>query len=153
MRACKLSHTKRRSGIMDTVSLLRMQLNIAHQTMEGTMEGVTDEMAHWMPPGRANPIGASYAHTVQAEDAIVNGIFKQEAPLYASRWLNKTGFSEPMPSVGPEWGDYPNWTRRVKVDVPALREFAQAVYANTDQYLADLKPEDLDRQLDLTSIG
>jgi hypothetical protein len=138
---------------MDAISLLRSQLNIAHQTMEGTMEGVTPEMAHWMPPGRANPIGASYAHVVQAEDAIVNGIFKQQAPMFASQWLNKTGFSEPMPTVGPEWANYAAWTRRVKVDLPALREFAQAVYANTEQYLADLKPEDLDRRLDLSSIG
>ena len=138
---------------MDTISLIRMQLNMAHQTLEGTMDGVTTEMAHWMPAGRANPIGATYAHVVQSEDAIINGIFKQEAPMFASQWLNKAGFSEPMPRVGPEWGDYANWTRRVQVDVPALREFAQAVYSNTEQYLADLKPEDLDRQLDLTSIG
>ena len=115
---------------MDAISLLRMQLNTAHQTMEGTMEGVTPEMAHWMPPGRANPIGASYAHVVQSEDAIINGIFKQQAPMFASQWLNKAGFSEPMPSTGPEWSNYPAWTRRVQVDLPAIREFAQAVYAN-----------------------
>ena len=138
---------------MDAITLLRLQLNTAHQTMEGTMEGVTPEMAHWMSPGRANPIGATYAHAVQAEDAIINGIFKQEAPMFASQWLNKAGFSEPMPNVGPEWVNYAAWTRRVKVDLPAIREFAQAVYANTEQYFADLKPEDLDRQLDLTSIG
>jgi hypothetical protein len=41
----------------------------------------------------------------------------------------------------------------VKVQLPALRKYAEAVYASTDQYLASLKPADLDRVMDLSDMG
>ena len=34
-----------------------------------------------------------------------------------------------------------------------LRQYAQAVYANSDQYLANLKPEELDRTVDMSNLG
>jgi hypothetical protein len=58
-----------------------------------------------------------------------------------------------MPLPGPEWVNYATWTRRVQVDVPALREYAQAVYANTSEYLSSLTPEDLDTPVDLSALG
>lgn len=139
---------------MDAITLLRQQLQSAHYSMEGTMADVTPEQAHWPPAGRANPIGASYAHVITGEDLVINGMLKQAAPLFASSWAGKTGMSEPMPGrIGPSWAEYPAWTRRVRVDLPALRAYAQAVYANTDLYLASLKPENLDTLLDMSTIG
>ena len=35
-------------------------------------------------PGDANPLGASYAHVLLAEDAIVNGMLKGAPPLAAA---------------------------------------------------------------------
>ena len=137
---------------MDAVTLLREQLSAAHQFLEGTMADVTAEQAHWTPPGVATPLGASYAHLVASEDMIVNGMLKQAPPLAAGSWAGKTGLSEPMPMLGPEWEQYGAWARRVRVDLPTLRAYAQAVYANTDAYVAALAPEDLDRQLDLSNL-
>jgi hypothetical protein len=71
------------------------------------------------------------------------------APLCTTTFAGKAGVSEPPPQ-GFEWGD---WAKRVAVDVPALRAYAQAVYASTDEYLATLKDADLDRQIDLGSMG
>jgi hypothetical protein len=138
---------------MDAMQLLRLQIDFAHQVMEGTMADVTPEQAHWSPPGRATPLGASYAHVVVSEDAIINGMLKQAAPLMAAGWAGRTGLSEPMPMPGPEWGDYAGWNRRVRVDLPALKEYAQAVYASTNEYFASLSSEDLDTPLDLTALG
>src|SRR5690242_942148 len=134
---------------MDTVALLREQLKDAHGLLEAVMADVTPEEAHWMPPGQANPIGATYAHVVLTEDRIINGAIQRNTPLYNTAWADKTGLSELMPTRGEAWKDYANWTRRLRVDLPALRAYAQAVYDASDAYLATLSPADLDAPRDL----
>lgn len=138
---------------MDAITLLQADLQTAHDYIEGTMSDVTEEQAHWMPPGTANPLGATYAHAVASEDLIINGLFQGKAPLFATSWAGKTGMSEPMPTPNQNWEDYGPWARRVRVDLPALREYARAVYGNTADYLASLTPDGLDRPLDLNSVG
>src|SRR5690349_21775097 len=138
---------------MDSITLLRERLKAAHWVMEGTMADVTPEQMQWLPPGMANPVGATYAHAVTSEDAIVNGMLRQAAPMFATSWAGKTGSNIPMPMPGPEWENYGPWAHSVQVDLAAAREYAQAVYANTDEYLATLTPEALDAQIDLTGIG
>jgi hypothetical protein len=138
---------------MDTVALLREQLKDAHALLEAVMEDVTPEAAHWIPPGTANPVGATYAHVVLTEDRIINGAIQRGTPLYDAAWAGKTGLSELMPIRGEAWKDYANWTRRLQVDLPALRAYAAAVYDASDAYLATLSPADLDRPRDLSGVG
>ncbi len=138
---------------MDPITLVREFLKQANDYLEMTMADVTPEQAHWTPPGVANPLGASYAHVVMSQDMVVNGMLRGQAPLFVSTWAGRTGASEPMPMPGPEWTNYGPWTRSVQVDLPAMREYAQAVYAASDDYLASLTPEDLDRPMDLSSLG
>ena len=134
--------------------LLRQQVRIAHDILEATMADVTPEQAHWAPPGIANPLGATYAHVVVSEDFVINGMFRRQAPLNATTWAARTGLSEPMPTpASPAWSEYPVWTRQVRVDLEALREYSRAVYAETDQYLASLSDADLEQPLDLSQIG
>ncbi len=111
------------------------------------MEGVTPQQAHWTPPGTANPIAATYVHAIASEDLAINMVLKAGSPLYASEWAEKTGISEVQPLTTAEWA------RRVRIDLPATRGYAQAVHAATDTYLATLTDEDLARVLDLTSFG
>jgi hypothetical protein len=54
---------------------------------------------------------------------------------------------------GPDWPKYAAWTRRVKTDLPHLREYAQAVARETDDWLASLRDEDLERPIDLSQVG
>ncbi|MDE3074368.1 MAG: DinB family protein [Chloroflexota bacterium] len=138
---------------MDAVQLLRMQTREAHDYLEATMSDVTAEMANYQPPGKANSVGATYAHAVMAEDMVVNGMLRQEAPLMASSHQGQTGVSEPMPAPGPEWSRYFDWTRSVKVEPATLRQYARAVYQRTDEYLAGLTPGDLDAPVDLSAVG
>jgi hypothetical protein len=138
---------------MDAVTLLRESLRDAHALLEAVMQDVTPEAAHWMPPGRANPVGATYAHVIYHEDRTINGVLLHRRPFYDSTWTGKTGISELMPGQQGEDSEYVPWTRRVKIDVPAVRQYAQAVYDNTDEYLASLTPEDLDKELDLSGVG
>jgi hypothetical protein len=133
----------------NAVSLLRQQFQMGHQFLEGTLQGTGADHAHWTPPGKAQPLGANYAHIVVSEDALINSLLKGTAPLCASTWEGKVGLSE-MPPQAPPWNE---WAGRVQVDLEALHSYAQAVYENTDSYLASLSDEDLNRPLDLSAIG
>jgi hypothetical protein len=136
---------------MDAPTLLRKQITAAHGWLEGTMADVTADQADWQPPGKANPLGASYAHAILSEDMIVNGMLRGATPLYAGEWADKTGQSELHPTE--DWSHYADWTRTVRLDLEAARAYAQAVYAATDDYLAGLTADDLDRQADLFGTG
>jgi hypothetical protein len=131
-------------------SLLRKQLQEAHWLLDETMKDVTAEQAHWTPPGIANPLGASYAHAVMSEDFIINGMLKGGAPLAMSTWAGKIGLSAPPPPPTEPWD---KWGRQVRVDVTALRQYAQDVYKASDEYLASLGDDVLSRPLDLSAFG
>lgn len=115
--------------------------------LEAIMQDITPEQAHWIPPGTANPIGATYAHVVIAHDGIFNGKFKQQAPLYVSEWAGKTGMSElppPMEQGLPNWSE---WARSVQIDMDALRSYANAVYTSADAFLETLTDAYLEETL------
>ena len=50
-------------------------------------------------------------------------------------------------------GDWGDWPRRVLIDLAALRQYAQAVYAATDDYVASLDDQALGRIVDLSAVG
>jgi DinB superfamily len=134
---------------ISAVSLLRSQLQQAHAWLEGTLADVTPELAHAMPAGTVNPIGAQYAHVLTAEDMFVNNLIAGGAPLMASAFAGQTGISEPMP-LNPAWGE---WARRVQVDLAQTHTYAQAVYASTDALLASYNDEDLSRTVNAPLFG
>ena len=134
---------------MSQVAALRMGFQSMHEFLENTVADVTADQAAWQPPGRAHTIAANYAHVVAGEDGVVNGMVRGGAPLLAARFAGKTGISEPPPR-GFEWDD---WAQRVSIELPALREYASAVYAATDEYLASISDADLERQIELGPAG
>lgn len=137
---------------MDSISLIRQQLGLAHFVLDVTMSDVTDEQMHWLPTGIATPLGASYAHVIMGEDMLISG-FQQKLPLFATSWANRVGTSEPMPLPGPDWESYGPWTRSVHVNLEQMREYEKAVRASTDEYINSLSPADLDSELDLSGVG
>jgi hypothetical protein len=133
------------------VTILLEQLKDAHKWLEETMEGVTDDVAHFMPPGTANPIAGTYAHVVMSEDFFVNVLLKKSAPLMETEFKDKTGASELQPS---EWVTaYPKWLKEVKIDVIKMREYAKAVFSASEEYLATLSDEDLFKEVELSAFG
>ena len=135
----------------NAVTLLRSQYQAVHSGwLEPTMQGVTAEQAHWQAPGgRAAPIGAQYAHHIFAIDFLFIGFVRKGTPLAASSFAGKTGVSEPYPMEG----DWNEWARRVRVDLDALHQYAQAVYAAFDAQLAEISDDDLATPVDMTPVG
>lgn len=135
---------------MDALASLRENIGTTRWLVDGTMEGVTNELANKQPGGAANPIGALYAHVVASEDMMINGLLQGKPPIAATGFAGKTGMSE-MPPTEDALG--PAWFKSVQVDVPALQDYAKAVREATDAYLAALKPEDLDRKVEFFEFG
>lgn len=128
---------------MDAIALLRNQIQDVHSLTDRMLEGLTPEQLHWRPPGSAHPIGSTFAHMVLNEDWLVHTAFQGRPPLYESGWASSTGFSSPQP----EGGAWEEWARTVEIDLSQLREYARAVYAATDAYVAALTPADLEREI------
>lgn len=114
----------------------------------GVMGDVTEETAHWQPPGRVVPIAGHFAHALISEDVLLSMFVGGRKPLLASAFAGRTGIDKQMPL-----GKWDEWARLVRVELDAAREYAQAVFAATDEMIAAIPEGDLDRVLDLTSVG
>jgi hypothetical protein len=109
------------------------------------MADVTPEQARVVPDGTAHSIAAIYAHAHLAHDGVVNGFLRGGAPLFASTWAGKTGVEPPQMQITMEW------SRSARVDLPALRQYGEAVMAATEAYLSGLTEPDLDALKDLSA--
>lgn len=131
--------------------ILLTQLKAVHEVLEQTMEGVTDKEAHFMPPGKANPIAGVYAHLVFSEDLFVHGFLKHTPPLAETTFKDTTGASEIHPT---EWQvAYPKWLKEVKLDVKKFRTYAKAVFAESEAYVATLTAADIEEDVDMSAFG
>lgn len=136
------------------LQLLKDELKNAREGFQGTVGDITEEHLHKDPGGKAFPIGATYAHLVFSEDVIVHGMLQGKAPLYETTFKDKTGASSPMPPMDANWSTAnEEWSKTVKVDLTQLGEYAQAVFAATDEYINSLKDEDLEKEIDLGDWG
>ena len=135
---------------MDPSSMLKMQIETAHNIVEGTLNGVDQKLCHKLPEGEAHPIGATYGHLVAGEDFLITMAIRGKTPLAMGEWAGKTGLSEPPPGPG---GDLLAWAKKVQVDLDQTRKYAQAVYANTTDYVGSLSADDLAEQIELPGFG
>lgn len=126
------------------VEVLRFMFGQAHQYLEGTMMGVTDEVARYEAGGPASILG-QYAHIVSGEDWLVNIKAQGGAPLMMQ---TNPGFKTPPPPVG-----WDVWARTEAVDLAALRTYAQQVYAATDAFLAAADDTVLSNPVDMSEMG
>ncbi len=132
---------------MNAVELLTSQIRQAHGVVSGTVADLTPEQAAWSPGGEANGIGAELLHLIAAEDMFLTMMTSRQ-PLAMGPYAGKTGASEPHPM-----GGYGDWAKRVQADVPQVKDYMAAVFKNTEEYVASLTPEDLDREVDLSPAG
>lgn len=136
---------------MTALELVRINLHVAHDSFSKTTADVTKEMADWLPPGIANPLGERYAHTVAAEDWLVHGIAQGGAPWSASTWAGKTGYGETSEL---KIGGTTEEARAFRIDdIDALREYEKAVFASSEEYLNSLDDAAMERIFDMSFAG
>ena len=135
---------------MTTQAVLRQQLSGNHDILEQTIadcqQGTLDTN---LPGATITSVGSIYAHVLFSEDGIVHGMLQNKPPIYkAQRWATRTNLEMPdTPGFTAEWG------RTVRMNLPAFREYAKAVYAATDAYIAGLSDADLDRKVQTGFVG
>jgi hypothetical protein len=161
---------------MNTVGLIHYSLGLAFEHLEHLVSDLTQEQADWLPPGNANPIGSLYWHILAYNDQVVHewgmAPFKQisiedwfeaklakrelgmgQTPLrYSAGWQEKVVLALP-----PENPEDPYWDVRtvregLRVDLPALHDYARATAQTLLAWVASLTPEDLGRTIP-TPIG
>lgn len=126
------------------VELLRFMFGQAHQYLEGTMMGVTDEVAQF-EAGQASNILGQYAHIVTSEDWLINIKAGGSSPVMMR---TNPGFQAPPPPTG--WNV---WAREQTIDRAALHAYAQEVYAATDAFLAAADDSILTNPVDMSEVG
>jgi hypothetical protein len=131
---------------MNAIETQREAMQWGYQLLEMVMADVSDTDARWAPAGRANPIGALYAHALLGVDGMINGMLKGGAPRFATEWAGQLGPVKPQLSLEFDWG------RNVVPNVAALRQYGQQAMADAEAYLSGLSDSDLDRVVDLSNI-
>ena len=74
------------------IKLLESQFEQARGWFEGTMQGVTEDIAHFQPEGKPSPVGAQAGHVLTGLDQLIIGAVGGKAPVMASG--KETGLSE-----------------------------------------------------------
>ena len=135
---------------MNAQALLQQQLAGYHDILEQTIADCQQETLDKNLPGATiTSVGSVYAHVVFSEDEILHGMLQGKPALYrAENWASRTGVAPPStPDFKAEWA------RTVKMNLPAFREYAKAVYGATDAYIAALSDADLERKVQTGFIG
>ena len=128
---------------MDSIALLKQLITTSHNWYLGTVDGITEEQANFVPPGTTHPIGALIAHTILSEDNIIHTRLQGAQNVWdRDGWSERTG----LPSLqGADEAAY----RAFRMHPNALDEYRATVWAETDAYLETLKEADLDREIEL----
>ena len=102
---------------MNAIDLLKYSMGNAFGILGQVAADVTQEQADWVPPGIANPIGATLWHTVSGADMIVHKWCAGQTPLFESTdWREKV-----LLASGPEGerGETREHMLSIQVDLPA----------------------------------
>ena len=65
---------------MNALSVHREAIGTNMQILEMIMADVTPEQAHWIPPGTAHSVAATYAHAALGTDWQINLLFQEGTP-------------------------------------------------------------------------
>ena len=136
---------------MNSIELLRSQFESAHHSQEATVGDLAPEAAKLNEKmDKAIPAGAAYAHSVLEEDILLSRMLANKEPIFKT--IEQVGITEAIPEMD-KWDQHERWYKTVTVDIPKFKEYARLVYKATDDYLATLKDEDLDEEIDRPMFG
>ena len=132
------------------VELLRRQYKESAKWLGGTLDGVTEEVQSYVPPGgRVSPIAGQIGHIVTGLDFfILNGV-GGKPPLLTSEFADKEVLSEPPPTSG----DWVEWGARLVINGAAMHSYVNAVFEAIDNMLAEMDDSDLEREVDFGEMG
>ncbi|MCH8160733.1 MAG: DinB family protein [Chloroflexi bacterium] len=128
---------------MEAKELLRDQFKTMHQFMDMTIADCSPEVLEKKEDGwTINKLGSVYAHTVLSEDMMLSGMVDGREPVLKSDgWAEKLG-------VDAASARQDETLAGLTVDLVAFREYAKAVAAATDDFLANATDQELNKEVD-----
>jgi hypothetical protein len=145
------SHAQERRGTVNSLEILDYSTENAFSILRDVTKDLTQEQADWQPPGCANPIGATYWHLLSSCDEIVHRWGQGQPPL-----LERDGWRDRALTVDPpepeHGGDWYGWMCAMRIALPVVHEYAQAVSSAIREWIASLTPEELNRTIQ-TPLG
>ncbi|MBI2767640.1 MAG: DinB family protein [Chloroflexi bacterium] len=135
---------------MEAREIIRSQLQMTHRLLDQVLADVTSEHLRAVPDGTINPIVSIYAHLVTSEDRLVN-LRALERPTVAASggWTARTGIPDSTEPSQP--ADKGAWC--AKVNLEAFKEYAAAVFAATDDAIANASDVALAREVEMGPMG
>ena len=128
---------------MNAAQYVHQQVAEARGLSDAAMAGVTDEQFNWLPPGTINPIKSVLLHTVAGEDLFFQSLLQGRPPLWATGgWADRIGLAQ-APGGGQGWEE----ARATELALAPVLAYAEAVCRETNEYLARLTADELDRQV------
>lgn len=124
---------------MQAAALMQQVVRGAHREWDGVISDLTSEQAHYQPAGVANPIVGLMFHVVSLEDRLINQTIQGKPTVW-----DGGGWGQKLPAFGRLTLDD---SRKLKVDLAQFKEYAKAVGASTEAYVAKLTDAELDRQV------
>ena len=125
---------------MDTLSLLKQQVAGARRELNGVMQGVTQEIGNWQPPGLANSIVDLYFHTVSAQDRLLTRL-EAARPTLIDKWADRL-------KIPADFRHTPEASRALRADISTLSQYGEAVFADVDKFIGSLTAADMERMVD-----
>jgi hypothetical protein len=127
---------------MKATEATRETLDLVHQYVEAAIGDCDPEtLKRTFPGATIGTIASIYFHAINSEDWAIQELIRKTQKLFDSqRWHEKLG----LPASAS--GDEIDWSK-MDVPLPALQEYAQAVYKATDDWLNSVNDEDLDAQI------
>lgn len=124
---------------MDVREILRIQLDFWHGMLERILDGCGADVLQ-RTQGAVRSIAAIYAHAVIWEDTVVHTKLQGAPSIFESgMWGERVGVSSPgFPPVLTE-----AWAASIDLIKPVFDDYARAVYAATDAYLATIGDDEL----------
>ncbi len=128
---------------MNATQFVHQQVAEARGLIDAATAGLTDEHFNWLPPGTINPIKSALLHAVGGEDIFVQSIIQGRPPLWDSGgWAGRIGLAQ-VPGGGQGWEE----AKKTVLVLALVLAYAEAVCIATNEYLARLTDDELERQV------
>jgi len=131
---------------MDISELLSDSLGRVRDDVREVVDGLDEGQLAWRPDEDSNSIAWLVWHLTRIEDDHVADVAGIDQVWTSQGWYDRFGL--PFPARAHGWGHTPADVAQVRVAGDLLAEYHDAVTAMTLDYVASLKPADLDRIVD-----
>ncbi|MEV4656051.1 DUF664 domain-containing protein [Micromonospora sp. NPDC049301] len=132
---------------MDVSDLLTEAYDRLPDLVRAAVDGLSPEQLRWAPGPGANTIGWLVWHLTRIQDDHVADVLDTEQVWVSGDWARRFGLTADPHDTG--YGHSPAQVAAVRPEsAQALIDYYQAVSGRTRQFLAGLRPADLDRVVD-----